>query len=297
MGCCASVGRVTGAVIAMFVLAGAGEAFAQAPDQPLPLAGFQDGFFVQSANGDNRLLFGFVGQMDGRFSIDDPPAITNTFAIRKVRPTFSGRVAKYFDFKIMPDFGGGTSVLVDAYFDVRFSPKFRVRAGKDKTPVGYESLIGDAFLLFPERSQASNLLPGRDVGVQVQGDLSPKVFYAAGVVNGVVDGTNSTTDIDTNNGKDMAGRIVVQPFRTAATGATPAGALSGLGFQIRLDRQTERARCRRFERQSARSTSRARAAPGRWQTDADHAHHLLLLQVARRLQRAPDRRSRWSTLA
>ena len=101
-------------------------------------AGWQDGFVLQSANGDNRLVLGLTAQADGRFSLDDPLPITNTFTIRKARPTLSGRVAKYFDFKVMPDFGNGTAVLLDAYFDVRFSPKFRVRSGKDKTPVGYE---------------------------------------------------------------------------------------------------------------------------------------------------------------
>lgn len=203
-----------------------------APQTPpaQPTAGFQDGFFVQTANGDNRLLFGFVGQLDGRFSVDDPLPITNTFTMRKVRPTLSGRVARYFEFKIMPDFGNGTTVITDAYFDVRFSPKFRVRAGKDKTPVGYELLIGDAFLLFPERALASSLVPNRDVGVAVQGDLSPKFYYAGGVFNGVPDGSSSTTDVDSNQGKDLAGRIVVQPFRRTGTAAT--GALNGLGFQV-----------------------------------------------------------------
>jgi phosphate-selective porin OprO/OprP len=200
-----------------------------APETPPLAAGFQDGFFVQTPNGDNRLLFGLVAQTDGRFSIDDPTAITNTFTIRKVRPTFSGRVGRYFDFKVMPDFGTGTTAILDAYFDVRFSPKFRVRSGKDKTPVGYELLIGDAFLLFPERSLASSLVPNRDIGVQVQGDISPKFFYAGGVFNGVADGSSSTSDVDANNGKELAGRFVVQPFRT-----TPAqtGALNGLGFQV-----------------------------------------------------------------
>jgi phosphate-selective porin OprO/OprP len=112
---------------------------------------------------------------------------------------------------------------------VRFSPKFRIRTGKDKTPVGYEVLIGDAFLLFPERSVASSLAPNRDIGVQAQGDLSARLYYAAGVFNGVPDGASSTTDVDTGNAKDMAGRIVVQPFRTSRQ---PAGALDGLGFQI-----------------------------------------------------------------
>jgi phosphate-selective porin OprO/OprP len=192
-------------------------------------AGWQDGFFIQSSDGNNRLLFGFVGQMDGRFSLDDPRPITNTFAMRKIRPTFSGRVARYFDFKFMPDFGNGTTTIADAYFDIRFSPKFRIRSGKDKAPVGYELLVGDAFLLFPERSLASSLVPNRDVGIAAQGDLSPKFYYAAGVFNGVADGASSSTDVDTNNGKDLAGRIVVQPFRSTQT---PSRALNGLGFQV-----------------------------------------------------------------
>lgn len=200
------------------------------PAQAQPVAGFQDGFFIQTANGDNRLLFGFVAQVDGRFSVDDPLPITNTFTLRKVRPTFSGRVARYFDFKFMPDFGSGVTTITDAYFDIRFSPKFRVRTGKDKTPVGYELLIGDAFLFFPERALASSLVPNRDVGVAVQGDLSPKFFYAGGVFNGVPDGASSSTDVDTNQGKELAGRIVVQPFRAAAN--TPPGPVSGLGFQV-----------------------------------------------------------------
>jgi phosphate-selective porin OprO/OprP len=201
----------------------------QAATPAPPVAGFQDGFFIQTSNGDNRLLFGLVVQADGRFSLDDPTPITNTFTIRKVRPTFSGRVARYFDFKVMPDFGNGTAVITDAYFDVRFSPKFRIRSGKDKTPIGYELLQGDAFLLFPERSLASSLVPNRDVGIQVQGDLSPRLFYAAGIFNGVLDGVNSVLDLDSNNGKDLAGRVVWQPFRSPGT---PAGVLNGFGVQV-----------------------------------------------------------------
>src|ERR1700704_2143177 len=95
--------------------AGAAQAAAPAPLQ----AGFQDGFFVQTANGDSRLDFGMVAQTDGRFSLDDPPQIIDPFTIRKVRPTLTGRIAKYFEFKIDPDFGNGTVVLEDAYFDIR----------------------------------------------------------------------------------------------------------------------------------------------------------------------------------
>jgi phosphate-selective porin OprO/OprP len=200
----------------------------------LPVAGFQDGFIVQSGDGDNRLVFGLVTQTDARFSLGDTLGTTNTVTIRKMRPTLSGRVARYFDFKVMPDFGNGTLLLTDAYFDTRFSTAFRIRTGKDKTPVGYELLIGDAFLFFPERALASSLVPNRDVGVSAQGELfGGKVFYAAGVFNGVPDGASSSSDVDTKRSKDLAGRVVVQPFRSARAPARP---LDGLGFQLGASR-------------------------------------------------------------
>ena len=223
-------------VVAALILAVARPSAAQTaavtPPAAAPLqAGFQDGFFIQTANGDYRLLFGFVAQADGRFVVNDPShAVIDTFTIRKIRPTWSGRIARYFDFKVMPDMGNGTVVVQDAYFDIRFSPKFRVRTGKDKTPVGLELLQGDAFVLFPERSLASSLVPNRDVGVQVQGDLlGNHLFYAGGVFNGITDGSSSTTELDTNSGKDLAGRLVFTPWRTTKT---PLPTLNGLGFAV-----------------------------------------------------------------
>ena len=202
-----------------------------APAQTTPpvTAGWQDGFVLQSANGENRLVLGLTIQADGRFVFDDTDTSTSTFTIRKARPTFSGRVAKYFDFRIMPDFGAGVATLQDAYFDIRFSESFRVRTGKDKTPVGYELLQGDPYLLFPERSLASGLVPNRDVGLQVEGNVSPKFAYGGGVFNGVPDGANSSVDVDTNGSKDLAGRIVWQPFRSVDT---PATRVNGLGFHL-----------------------------------------------------------------
>lgn len=193
-------------------------------------AGWQDGLVIQSADGDHRLVVGLVAQVDGRFSLDDPLPITNTFTIRKLRPTLTGRVGRFFDFKVMPDFGSGQTVIADAFVEVRFSSAFRVRTGKDKTPVGYELLQGDAFVLFPERSIASSLVPNRDIGILALGDLAGgRLYYAAGVFNGIPDGSSGTTEVDANSDKDLAGRFVLQPFRVAGAPATP---VSGLGFQV-----------------------------------------------------------------
>jgi len=218
------------AVFVSFAAVAAAQTPPPAPAAPaVPVAGWQDGFFIQTPDGGTRLVFGLTVQFDGRFSTDTPTPITDTFAIRKVRPTLSGRVGRYFEFRAMPDFGSGVATLQDAYFDVRFSPKFRVRTGKDKTPIGYELMMADAYVLFPERSLASGLVPIRDVGVQVLGDLAGGALsYGGGLFNGVPDGTSSVTDVDQNNGKDIAGRLVFQPFKSAQ----PTGRLAGLGVQI-----------------------------------------------------------------
>ena len=211
-----------------------GQAFAQsAPtptqtDKPLPPVGWSDGFFIQTPDGHNRLLFGVLLQVDGRFSVDDPTPVVNSLVLRRARPTFTGRVARYFDFKLMPELAG-TPLLLDAYFDIRFASSFRLRSGKDKTPIGYEILISDANLPFPERSIVSLLLPNRDVGFQGQGDLAGGRFlYSGGVFNGnPTDGANSTTDADANNAKDLAGRIVFLPFKN-----TKGSSLTNFGFHL-----------------------------------------------------------------
>jgi phosphate-selective porin OprO/OprP len=215
---------------------GASPAAAQTP--PPITAGWQEGFIIQSANGDFRLGLGLVAQGDGRFVVnDEDDAYVDTFTVRKARPIINGRMARYFDFLVMPDFGNGTTVLQDAYVDARFSTAFRVRAGKSKTPIGYEILMGDPFLLFPERSLASGLVPNRDVGFQVLGDVAAgRVSYAAGVVNGIPDGTSSASDVDSSDSKDFAARVAVQPFRRAVD----PGRLNGLGFALGASRGDQR---------------------------------------------------------
>ncbi|HYB95666.1 MAG TPA: porin, partial [Vicinamibacterales bacterium] len=127
-----------------------------------------------------------------------------------LRPTLTGQLTRFFTFKLMPDFGNGNVTVPDAYLELRWAPALRIRTGKDKTPVGYELLQGDAFLWFPERSLASGLVPNRDIGVQVLGDLAgSRVSYAIGVFNGVPDGTSLAAEHDSGDAKDLAGRIRV----------------------------------------------------------------------------------------
>ncbi|HEV2845706.1 MAG TPA: porin, partial [Thermoanaerobaculia bacterium] len=93
----------------------------------------RDGFSLRTADGNFQLKVRGYVQADNRFFLgDDERPATDTFILRRVRPIFEGTLYKIFDFRIMPDFGGGQTVLQDAYLEGKLSPRFRVRAGKFK---------------------------------------------------------------------------------------------------------------------------------------------------------------------
>src|SRR5688572_18863996 len=211
---------------------GSGQAFAQAAQpQPAPaptrIVAGQDGFAIESGNGDFRLQIGLLVQADGRFVLhDDQEQVIDTFAFRRLRPYLRGRFSRRFEFYFNPDFAGGTLVVQDAYVDTVFAPAFRIRAGKGKTPFGLERLHSASNLLFFNRAMPTALAPNRDLGIQVLGDIGGGlVSYLAGVMNGVPDGGNS--DLDTGDGKDVSGRLVVRPF--TRIGTSP---LRGLGVAL-----------------------------------------------------------------
>jgi phosphate-selective porin OprO/OprP len=187
----------------------------------------QDGFAIQSANGDFRLQIGLLVHADGRFAPDDfDERVVDTFAFRRLRPYLRGRFSRRFEFYFNPDVAGGTLVVQDAYVDTVFAPAFRIRAGKGKTPFGLERLHSASNLLFFNRAFPTALVPNRDLGIQVLGDISGGlVSYLVGVMNGVPDG--GSADVDTGDGKDVSGRLIVRPFNS-----TEGSPLKGLGLAL-----------------------------------------------------------------
>jgi phosphate-selective porin OprO/OprP len=201
------------------------EAAAKPADTPKLTAG-KDGFVLQSSSGDYRLqLRGYV-HFDGRFfPSDEGKLAVDNFLLRRVRPIFAGTVGRHFEFQIMPDFGMGTTVLQDAWLDVNYSPKLRVRVGKLKSPVGLERLQSATAITFVERAYPTALVPNRDVGVMLHGELAGGVLaYAAGLFDGAPDG--GSVDLDLADGKDLAGRVFLSPWKRSDS------ALKGLGFGI-----------------------------------------------------------------
>jgi phosphate-selective porin OprO and OprP len=199
---------------------------AKAKDTGLVSAG-KDGIVIKSADGANQLKLRALVNVDGRFwdGQETRPA-TDTFELRRARPILEGTVSKLFDFRLAADFGEGKTTLFDAYIDWRFASWIKLRAGKFKAPVGLERLQAASDTAFVERALPTNLVPNRDVGLQLGGDiLEGVVSWAAGVFNGVPDGAN--VDLDTNDNKETEARVFLQPFKR-----TSVPSLQNLGFGV-----------------------------------------------------------------
>ena len=190
----------------------------RAPTVGVAQAGPQ-GFIFRSEDGENTLRLRANLAVDGRwFSDNGTKESADTFLLRRARPYFEGTVNGIYDFRLMPDFAGGKTVILDAFVSGRFQPWLVVQAGKFKAPVGLERLQPDQFNRFLELGLPSALVPNRDLGIQVGGDfLHGTLSYAVGAFDGTTDGAstdaNATPDADSNDGrKEWEGRLFTQPF-------------------------------------------------------------------------------------
>ena len=194
-----------------------------------------DGFSFASAKGDFAVELKGIVQMDSRTFFNEPGVVGNdSLLLRRVRPILQGTVYRDFDFLFVPDFAptAGPQIF-DAYVNYRYSPGLQFQAGKFKAPVGLEQLQADRDILFNERSLVTDLVPNRDVGFEVHGDLfDGRVSYAAGIFNGTSDGANSG-NTDFADDRACVGRLFFQPFKQSS-----AAALQGFGFGLAASYET-----------------------------------------------------------
>ena len=188
-----------------------------------------NGFTLSSADTNFVLKLRGLLQVDSRTFFDDSPYIEGNdgFLIRRARIIFEGTVFRDFDYLIVPDFAGNQFTLVDSWINYRYQPALQLRLGKMKGPVGLENLQADSVGSFNERSLANDLVPSRNVGVQLMGDIAGGVAsYAVGVYNEDGDYRNSNNN-DFNDNKELGGRIFLQPFKKSSVKG-----LQGLGVGV-----------------------------------------------------------------
>jgi phosphate-selective porin OprO/OprP len=204
------------------------DAAAAAKAQPRLKVGANGVTFI---SGDTNFAVSLQGvlQVDSRtFPADGDIKGNDGFILRRARPILSGTVFRDFDLLFVPDFGGSAVQIQDAYLNYRYRPELQLQAGKFKSPVGLEHLQADVYTSFNERSLATDLVPNRDLGVEVHGDLFRGVVsYAAGLFNGASDYNGTTTNADYEDNKAFAGRVFLQPWRMSEVAA-----LKGFGFGL-----------------------------------------------------------------
>lgn len=181
-----------------------------------PATGWDDGFYIRSE--DRRFVLKITGQLqsDYRWYVDPADERNlDQFVIRRARFGLEATMFKYYEFRFMPDFALGNTQLVDGYMNVHYVDSFQVTAGKFKQPFSYEQLIQDRFTPLMERSLIDQLVPARDVGIMFHGQnlFRNRLDYGIAVSNGIRDGNG-----DTNNSKDLNGRLALRPFAAGEGG-------------------------------------------------------------------------------
>jgi phosphate-selective porin OprO/OprP len=187
-----------------------------------------DGFSFGNADNSYVVQLKGVLQVDSRTFLHDSGTVGNdSLLLRRARPIIQGTLARDFDFQLVPDFGGSSVQIFDAWLNYRLNPAVQLMAGKFKSPIGLEQLQADVDLTFNERALPTDLVPNRDIGFELHGDLfGGAISYAAGIFNGVGDARNSS-NFDFEDDKAFEGRIFFQPFKP-----TRISALQGFGLGL-----------------------------------------------------------------
>jgi len=183
---------------------------------------------------------------------DQEDAKSNTFNLRLARFILDGKIGD-FDWRAqiqgtnLKGPGEPTVQLVDLYAEWRKFPEFKVRAGQFKRAFTYENPTHPITQGWRAYADVINNLSGfgdrtgekssggRDIGIQISGDLFPNAsgrrlfHYQVGVYNG--EGINTK---DKDNRKDIIGGVWVMPIKGLRVGAFGwTGSRDGVGEKNR----------------------------------------------------------------
>ena len=170
-----------------------------------------------------------IGNYNSTFQDDNN---SNTFSIRLIRLVMTGRILNDFEYKLQGQVNGNSSTygesprIVDMSVEWLKHKEFKIKIGQFKRPFTFENPMNPIDIGF--NSQAQSVLKlagfndrtgeqsssGRDIGVQMSGDLLPNsnghtlLHYGVGVFNG--QGINRK---DVGNQKDVIGGFWVSPIK------------------------------------------------------------------------------------
>ena len=123
----------------------------------------ESGYRLQSADGKNQLRVRGTLHFDGRAMVSDEQDLPDTWQLTRVRPTFEGTLGGIYDWRFMPDFGQGRTVIEDAYVTARPKPGFQVTAASSVPGRPGAVAVANAPALI-SRAYPTSLAPNRASG-------------------------------------------------------------------------------------------------------------------------------------
>jgi phosphate-selective porin OprO/OprP len=186
------------------------------------------GFGVMSADGSSMLATHWLLQTDFRSFLDptSPTHDRDTFAVRFDGLRLDAILERDYHAQLFTNFADNRVTVIDAWVEAKLTSWARVRIGMFEFPITQERLTRGIDLPFVSTSVAALLLPARDTGIQILGDVGDALSYNLAIVNGGVAGAPAGTDADT--GKDVVGRVFVRPLHKLGLGiGASAGKHSG----------------------------------------------------------------------
>jgi phosphate-selective porin OprO/OprP len=172
-----------------------------------------EGFVIRQSDRASVRLRGLL-HFDGRhYANESATGVADGWVLRRARPILQASLSDTVDVGFTPEFAGASATILDAFMTFRAGSSLRLTAGKFKVPVGLERIMAATDLRFIERALPSSLVPNRDLGVQLDGEVANAFMsYSIGYFNGATDGGSSESNNPTRDAGDWTGRLFVHPF-------------------------------------------------------------------------------------
>jgi len=162
--------------------------------------------FQLESNGATLKLGGYA-QADGRYFESGHPG-DDTFLVRRARLDLKGSLRENFGYNLQVDFANSPKII-NGYVEYNEVSCLKLRVGQQKEPFSAEEITSAAWIDFMERSMVvTAFAPQEDIGAMLFGTCWEKrLDYSLGAFNG-----RGKNQDDTNDDKDLAGRLVVAPW-------------------------------------------------------------------------------------
>lgn len=201
-----------------------------------PSVGYKDGFYIQTADQNFKLVVGGYAQVRYEYAYTNvnhnettlhgstlkthDPGNSSGIDIRRARVSFSGNAfSPDVTFKLEGDFYGGGGPLTgtstsggvasasffqvsDAFIGYRFNDNFKIKAGSYKVPFAKAELTSDPTGTFAERAEVlAPFDPVRALGVSLYGDvIKDQLGYEVSINDGGNSNTLRSDDTISNTG-------------------------------------------------------------------------------------------------